>query len=88
MRKYDPGCCCEDKRYDIMVLVKQPANHLKCFSWRLGTIFRDFQEFSGTGGSAMELLVLDSDIFISMIYCACVVQYSLSRSHSLTLMPV
>ena len=24
-----------------------PANHFKIFSWSLGTIFRDFQEFSG-----------------------------------------
>ena len=24
-----------------------PANHFKIFSWTLGTIFRDFQEFSG-----------------------------------------
>ena len=31
-----------------------PANQRKKFPWTMRTIFRDFQEFSRTGGSAME----------------------------------
>ena len=43
-----------------------PANHLKTFSWTLGIFFLNFQDFSRTGGSAMELQHLYKH---DLLYC-------------------
>ena len=48
-----------------------PANHFLKLSWALGTIFGDFLEFSRTGGSAMELLALDSHLYKHNILRTC-----------------
>ena len=44
-------CVCASElclaRVHIILYISIPANHFKIFSWTLGTIFRDFQEFSG-----------------------------------------
>ena len=47
-----------------------PANYFFKFSWTLGTIFRDSQEFSGINGSAMdpELLALILALRLRHIY--------------------
>ena len=57
MAAWSPGCL-------------HTCQPLKYFSWTLGTVFRDFQEFSGTaaGGSAMETSTRLRH-FISTMYC-------------------
>ena len=51
-----------------------PANHLKYFSWILGTIFQDFKSFPGLVAQLWRSTRLRQ--FISTIYCAHLLQCS------------